>query len=655
MHVRALAAFPQVQEEVLEMSIIDDFISESKLDERASDALKSCRPEVQMAVLERGSLSDARNPSSAVLGRIRDAEKDAGKGARRGSGPAPQASEMELEAFLLENVVDERAAEAIRSASAEVQHAAIQRGSLQDAKNPSSALLGRLRDAEGSLGGSSGGKGRQSGRDSGQMEALVEAFISVGGLDDRAAEAMRKAPPMAQKAVMDGGPVSECRNPSSAVIGRLKDAKENSSSMSSAPMMGMKGMGKGYDAYGGWGGDGGFGGFGPCMGGYGGGYDAYGGSPYMMGGFGGGKGGGMCGKSQAPKRQRPASGTVETDAEVFIESNGLDERAAEAFRTCGAEVQQAVMERGDLKDARNPSSAVLGRMKDAKAEVGAGGGSWGGAGAGGAAPEEVEEFITSSGLDERAADAFRGCNPDVQRIVLDRGGLEDARNPSSAVLGRIKDAQSLCSQGGFGGGGGGGGWATSPSPGLLNVESFLKENGIDERACDALQACSPAVQQAVLMRGGVKDCRNPSSALLGRIKDAQGDSGKGGMKGDGGMKGGKGKGGGGGIFDMVMGMLSGGGGGCWGGDSWGNGGGKKGGKKGGRDVQDFLRNNNVDESAANAFIGAGPEVQYAVMERGDLSGARNPSSALLGRIKDAAGGKGGGKGGKKGKGGYSPY
>lgn len=619
------------------MSIIEDFVTESTLDERAADALRSCRPEVQMAVLERGSLKDARNPSSAVLGRIRDAEKDAVRSARRAGVVA---SETEVEVFLLENVVDERAAEAMRAASAEAQHAVIQRGSLQDAKNPSSALLGRLRDAEGHSGGKGGKRGRAS--DDGQLEALVESFISVGGLDERAAEALRKAPPMAQQSVIDRGTVSECRNPSSAVLGRLKDAK-NDSAVSS------KGMGKGYDAYGGWGGDGGYGGFGPSMGGFGGGLaELFGGGPYEGPGSWkmGGKGGGMYGKSQGPKRGVPRPGSVETDVEAFIETNGLDERATEAFRSSPPEVQQAVMEMGDLKNARNPSSAVLGRMKDAKNEIGNAGGS-----GGSATPQEVEDFITSNALDERAADAVRGCNPGVQRIVIDRGSLEDARNPSSAVLGRIKDASSSA-----------GGWAPSPV-GFVSAQSFIKENGIDERAAEALVACKPSVQQAVLSRGSLKDARNPSSALLGRIKDAQNDEagkGGGGMKG---MKGGKGGyggcgggGDGGGVFDMVMSMLTGGGGGGWGGDSWG-GGGMKGGKKGSRnDVQAFLRDNNVDERAANDFMNADRSVQQAVMERGDLANARNPSSALLGRLKDAMGGKGGGKGkGPKGLAAWSPY
>jgi len=42
---------------------------------------------------------------------------------------------------------------------------------------------------------------------------------------------------------------------------------------------------------------------------------------------------------------------------------------------------------------------------------------------------------------------------------------------------------------------------------------------------------APDAQQAVMDLGPVKDCRNPSSALLGRIKDVSGGGGGGGRRG----------------------------------------------------------------------------------------------------------------------------
>merc|ERR550514_1655203 len=153
---------------------------------------------------------------------------------------------------------------------------------------------------------------------------------------------------------------------------------------------------------------------------------------------------------------------LERTVEDFVHANGLDERAADALWNCAPHVQQAVLERGDLAGARNPSSAVLGRIKDAQNSMprdampgpsphgpaggGAGYGSWGPPAAYPSAPMQstsyVEDFIRANDLDERAVDALRNCAPHVQRVVLERGDLAGVRNPSSAVLGRIKDAQN---------------------------------------------------------------------------------------------------------------------------------------------------------------------------------------------------------------------
>lgn len=127
---------------------------------------------------------------------------------------------------------------------------------------------------------------------------------------------------------------------------------------------------------------------------------------------------------------------------------------------------------------------------------------------------EIEEFIRNNDIDERAAGDLRNCSGEIQRKVLARGELSTARNPSAAVLARIRDARS--SPSGGGGGGGGGGHAGSGE-----VEDFIKHNDVDESAADMLRSSSPTIQRAVLSRGELKTARNPSSALLSRIRDAK--------------------------------------------------------------------------------------------------------------------------------------
>lgn len=124
--------------------------------------------------------------------------------------------------------------------------------------------------------------------------------------------------------------------------------------------------------------------------------------------------------------------------------------------------------------------------------------------------DEVDEFIRSNDIDERAASDLRSCASDIQRKVLARGELSTARNPSAAVLARIRDARSSPAASGVGTG-----------PVSQEVEDFIKVNDVDESAGDMLRSSSPTVQRAVLSRGELKTARNPSSATLARIRDAK--------------------------------------------------------------------------------------------------------------------------------------
>lgn len=51
----------------------------------------------------------------------------------------------------------------------------------------------------------------------------------------------------------------------------------------------------------------------------------------------------------------------------------------------------------------------------------------------------VENFIRANGLDERAADCLRKCNPPIQQYAMGVGNLHAYRNPSSALVHRIKE------------------------------------------------------------------------------------------------------------------------------------------------------------------------------------------------------------------------
>eukprot|EP00419_Tripos_fusus_P046466 CAMPEP_0172815088 /NCGR_PEP_ID=MMETSP1075-20121228/11576_1 /TAXON_ID=2916 /ORGANISM="Ceratium fusus, Strain PA161109" /LENGTH=316 /DNA_ID=CAMNT_0013654919 /DNA_START=95 /DNA_END=1042 /DNA_ORIENTATION=+ len=141
---------------------------------------------------------------------------------------------------------------------------------------------------------------------------------------------------------------------------------------------------------------------------------------------------------------------------------------------------------------------------------------------------EIEDFIRANDVDDRAAADLKGCPPDVQRKVLARGELSSARNPSAALLARIRDAR-VSGSGSLG--------LSNGMRGSSDVEDFIRANDVDESAADSLRSSSPTIQRAVLSRGELKTARNPSSALLARIRDAKMDIGSDSGRGSGGRGG----------------------------------------------------------------------------------------------------------------------
>mmetsp|Transcript_70064 Transcript_70064/g.133552 ORF Transcript_70064/g.133552 Transcript_70064/m.133552 type:complete len:97 (+) Transcript_70064:3-293(+) len=54
---------------------------------------------------------------------------------------------------------------------------------------------------------------------------------------------------------------------------------------------------------------------------------------------------------------------------------------------------------------------------------------------------DLETFVASANLDERAVKALRGLDEEVQQEVMRRGHLANIDNPSKTLMGRIYHAQ----------------------------------------------------------------------------------------------------------------------------------------------------------------------------------------------------------------------
>lgn len=500
-----------------------------------------------------------------------------------------------VEDFIVANEVDGSAADALRDCAPAVQRAVIDRGGLSGARNPSSVLLARIRDAS---------TPPQFGDDPDAIGYVRMRGIPFSATADDVLNFFDGLGPMSESVVI--GTTREGRLSGEAFVSfkTVTEAKEAIEQRNRAT------MGDRYiELF-------------PSTSG-----EAQRASHNERGDRQWGSGDDRSANWDSRNRS-----ITEDEVENFLSANQIEDRAATALRELPPNLQAVVVDRGDLGNARNPTSVLLARIRDAQTPpplpppppAAAPRKSSGGL------ADRVERFLEESKVDESAAEAMRNCHPDVQEEVMQRG-VASARNPSSALVGRIRDVENAI----LGGRDGGGGQPRPPPPqappprssGLAAaLEDFFRANGIDDRAADTLRNCHPRVQEAVLDRGDLHGTRNPSSALLSRIRDAQngppregGHNGYSDRDGYGDSRGyhhdgygGRGGGGGGGGRDNRSYGLQGA-------------------------VEDFIRASYLDDRASEALRSCPPDIQEAVLSRGDLQGTRNPSSALLARLKDLQG------------------
>lgn len=137
--------------------------------------------------------------------------------------------------------------------------------------------------------------------------------------------------------------------------------------------------------------------------------------------------------------------------------------------------------------------------------------------------EDVESFLLMNEVEESVANELRESSVEVQAVVLAAGDLVGGQVAQNTAELRARL------------------WGAQPQgePGsaeevdeltqlAAQVEEFILANGLDEGAADFLRACEPHIQQAAMARGDLSTARNPSAALLKRVKDEKGGGIKGG-------------------------------------------------------------------------------------------------------------------------------
>merc|ERR1719215_1908206 len=139
-----------------------------------------------------------------------------------------------------------------------------------------------------------------------------------------------------------------------------------------------------------------------------------------------------------------------------------------------------------------------------------------------ASREEVDRFVSENRFDPQSAAIFKKEPADIQAHVIDRGTMAECKNPSAALMGRLRDArQQRFKPTGGRKDGAGPSLATGAAGTTQEVEAFISENKIDMGAARALRAETPDIQQGVMDRGTLEGFQNPSALVMARIKDVK--------------------------------------------------------------------------------------------------------------------------------------
>lgn len=128
---------------------------------------------------------------------------------------------------------------------------------------------------------------------------------------------------------------------------------------------------------------------------------------------------------------------------------------------------------------------------------------------------DVDRFCVDNGIDEEATNQLKELDIEMQKEVLGRGPLSDARNPSAVLLSRIRQLRT-------GGAKRRGGSGRDRDHWNREIAKFVRDNDLDERAKTCLEESDEDVLRELFARP-LTDARNPSAVVLSRIRSIKED------------------------------------------------------------------------------------------------------------------------------------
>jgi len=238
--------------------------------------------------------------------------------------------------------------------------------------------------------------------------------------------------------------------------------------------------------------------------------------------------------------------TGDPTIDLFCNSWSLDGKAVETLVSLDPETKSRVMSSFTPKDVtRGASAAFMGFVKGMIAGTGRGASGAGQAHGGVALPisnPSIQQFVDSWQLDPQAQTALTRLDPSCQAKVMAGFAPKDtSRGASAAFMGFCRSVAGAA--GGHGGGfaaqppaftaGGGGGFGNSSGgdPNLAaEIENFVLQWGLDEKAQSVLVSLDLSTQQRVIAGFAPKDVSRGASAAFMAFSRSIGGGGKGGMQ-----------------------------------------------------------------------------------------------------------------------------
>jgi len=134
-------------------------------------------------------------------------------------------------------------------------------------------------------------------------------------------------------------------------------------------------------------------------------------------------------------------------------------------------------------------------------------------------PSEVETFLAMHQVEAHAVQKLRDLDPRLQRVVLEKGSMVDARDQTAVLIMRCARALKASPSG----------WmkgniddvAKHAVPcGPAEVEAFLSMHQVQDHAAQKLRELDPRLQRVVLAKGSMSDARDQSAVLIMRCARA---------------------------------------------------------------------------------------------------------------------------------------